>query len=57
MQGGLILQADRTGAYMAVREDASPKRQRSKRPLSADQGGVNSLTLLLRARTAPSGPR
>ena len=32
-------QGNRTGAYLAVREDAGPKRQRSKRRLSTDQGG------------------
>jgi hypothetical protein len=39
VQGGPILQVDRTGAYTAVREDADSKRQRSNRPLSTDQGG------------------
>jgi len=41
MQGGA---RDRTGAYTAVREDANPKRQRSKRPLSTDQGGQGAST-------------
>jgi hypothetical protein len=37
VQGGA---RDRTGAYTAVREDANPKRQRSNRPLSTDQGMI-----------------
>ncbi|MCZ6625054.1 MAG: hypothetical protein O7B35_12635 [Deltaproteobacteria bacterium] len=40
VQGGA---RDRTAAYRPVREDASPKRQRSKRPLSRDQGGNHCL--------------